>query len=245
MAAIIIHTPATIEISAIPLSLFRRVLLRPGLNARSQGRGVIEKLTTIDVPDEKTSIPKLKRMNRMLDAVYRQVMQKGTDYDTLPGFPKPILLKPGAELLARHFDLVADTKIVGSVEKIDQEVPYFEYDAECRLYNAKGEFVGNGVGSCNTGEPQYGHAWVAEEDLPRDIKKPEELLTRESEGKKQYRVPLSREEAFGLANTVRKKAGKRAFVDAILRVTTSSRLFTQDVSNGGDSKDDDPREPAS
>lgn len=195
-----------------------------------------ENLVSIEVPDEKTGIPKLRRMNRMLDAVYRTVMQKGTDYDTLPGTSKPILLKPGAELLARHFDLVADTKIVNGIERLEQEVPYFQYDAECRLYNSRGTFVGNGVGSCNTAEPQYAHVWVQVEDLPKNVKNPEELETREIGSVKQFRVPLSREEAFGLMNTVRKKAAKRAFVDAILRVTSSSRLFTQDV---GDSKDDD------
>jgi hypothetical protein len=193
-------------------------------------------LSALDVPDEKTSIPKLKRMNRMLDAVYRTVMQRGTDYDTLPGASKPILLKPGAELLAHHFSLVADTKIVNSIEKLDREVPYFQYDAECRLYNSKGEFVGNGVGSCNTGESQYAHVWVVEEDLPKGVKNPEELQMRQVGRVKQYRLPLSREEAFDLANSVKKKAAKRAFVDAILRVTNSSRLFTQDV---GESKDDD------
>jgi hypothetical protein len=196
-------------------------------------------MVSIEVPDEKTSIPKLKRMNRMLDAVFRKVMQKGTDYDTLPGTSKPVLLKPGAELLARHFDLVADTKIVNSVEKTEQEVPYFQYDAECRLFNSGGEFVGNGVGSCNTGESQYKHVWVFQEDLPKNLKNPEELLTREMNGKSQARVPLSKEEAFDLVNTVRKKAKKRAFVDAILQVTSSSRIFTQDVRNARDSKDDD------
>ncbi len=193
-------------------------------------------MVSIEVPDEKTGIPKLKRMNKMLDAVYRTVMQKGTDYDTLPGSSKPILLKPGAELLARHFDLVADTKILNGVEKMEQEVPYFQYDAECRLFNSKGTFVGNGVGSCNTAEPQYAHMWVFLEDLPKTIKNPEELETRDIGRVKQFRVPLSREEAFGLVNTVRKKAKKRAFVDAVLQVTSSSRLFTQDI---GDSKDDD------
>ncbi len=199
----------------------------------------------LDIPDESTSIPKLKRMTAMLDAVYRSVMQEGTDYGTLPGTSKPILLKPGAELLARQFNLVADTKIVNSVEKIEQEVPYFQYDTECRLYNDRGEFVGNGVGSCNTAEPQYMHVWVLQDDLPKNTKNPEELQTRDVGGTKQYKVPLSREQAFGLVNSVRKKAKKRAFVDAILQVTSSSRIFTQDVIGGGDSKDgdDDGKEP--
>ena len=43
------------------------------------------RIVSTEVPDEKTGIPKLKRMNRMLDAVYKTVIQKGTDYDTLRG----------------------------------------------------------------------------------------------------------------------------------------------------------------
>ena len=183
-------------------------------------------MTTIEVPDEKTSIPKLKRMNRMLDAVYRTVMQKGTDYDTLPGSSKPVLLKPGAELLARHFDLVADTKIVGSVEKTDQEVPYFQYDAECRLYNARGEFVGNGVGSCNTAESEYAYVWVPVESLPENVKNPEDLQTREAEGVRQYRIPLSRSEAFSLANTAVKKASKRASKKAVKKTASKKTART-------------------
>ncbi len=197
------------------------------------------KMVSIDVPDEKTSIPKLKRMNRMLDAVYRQVMQKGTDYDTLPGSSKPILLKPGAELLVHSFNLVADTKIVNSIEKLDQQMPYFQYDAECRLYNSEGEFVGNGVGSCNTAEPQYTYIWVPLEELPENVKNPEDLQTRDEGGQKHYKMPLTRDQAFGLVNTVMKKAAKRAYVDAVLRVTKGSRIFTQDVRDSVDTDDGD------
>lgn len=192
-------------------------------------------MTGIEVPEEKASIPKLKRMNKTLDAVYRQVMQEGTDYDTLPGMTKPILLKSGAELLARHFELVADTQIVGSIERIDQAIPYFQYRAECRLYNSEGEFVGNGVGTCNTAEPEYKDMWVSLDEIPSSIKSPEDLQTKDVDGTKLYGVPISREKAFGLANTVMKKAEKRAFVNAVLRVTGSSRIFTQDI---GVEKDD-------
>lgn len=189
----------------------------------------------LDVPDESTSIPKLKRMAAMLDKVYTSVMQQGTDYDILPGTSKPGLLKAGAELLARLYNLVADTQIVNSVERTEQEVPYFQYDAECRLSNGHGEFVGNGVGSCNSAEPQYAFRWVFDEELPRDIKNPEELRRREVGGRKQYRVSASREEVFGAANSIKKKAKKRAFVDAMLTVTCAGRIFTQDV---GESRDE-------
>lgn len=188
----------------------------------------------LDIPDESTSIPKLKRMAAMLDTLYTSVMQEGTDYDTLPGTSKPGLLKAGAELLARLYNLVADTRIVNSVERTEQEVPYFQYDAECRLSNGRGEFVGNGVGSCNSAEPQYAYKWVFDEELSRDVKNPEDLRMREIGGKKQYRVPSSREEVFGLANSIKKKAKKRAFVDAILTVTCAGRIFTQDVGESGE-----------
>jgi hypothetical protein len=192
----------------------------------------------LDIPDESTSIPKLKRMEAMLNTVYTSVMQEGTDYDILPGTSKPGLLKAGAELLARLFNIVADTQIVSRVEKTEQEVPYFQYDAECRLSNARGEFVGNGVGSCNSAEPQYAFKWVFQEELTNDIRSPEELRTREVGGKKQYRVPSSREEVFGFANSIKKKAKKRAFVDAVLTVTGGGRIFTQDVGDEGSNDDE-------
>lgn len=180
-------------------------------------------------------------MDSVLRAILDSVMKAGVDYDTLPGATKPTLLKPGAETLALAFDLVPDTQIVKSVERTtDQDlVPYFQYDAVCKLYNSKGEFVGNGVGTCNSAETYYSRKWVFEEELPKTIKNPEELQTRGEGGKKQYRIPVSREEAFGVANAVMKKSKKRAFVDAILTVTSTSGLFGQDLMNGADREEDD------
>jgi len=183
-------------------------------------------------------------MESVLRAILSSAMKEGVDYDTLPGATKPTLLKPGAEVLALAFDLVPDSQIVKSVERtLDRDaVPYFQYDAVCKLYNSKGEFVGNGVGTCNSAETYYSRKWVFEEDLPKSIKSPEELQTREEGGRKQYRVPVSREEVFGVANAVMKKAKKRAFVDAILTVTSTSGLFSQDFGNGEKLEDDDDDE---
>ncbi len=209
--------------------------------ARTSGDGT-GLLAVLDLPDERTALPKLVRMAAMLDKLYTSVMRKGTDYDTLPGMSKPSLLKPGAELLARLFDLVADTQIVSSAERVDHEIPYFSYDAECRLFNRYGAFVGNGIGCCNSAEPQYAFRWVFQEELPRDVRSLEELRTRELGERTQYRVPMTRNEVFGLANSVKKKAKKRAFVDAILTVTGSSRLFSQDVGDGGEEPEEGEKE---
>ena len=198
-------------------------------------------MPTIGVPDERTVVPRLERMDSVLHAILGSVMKNGVDYDTLPGATKPTLLKPGAELLALAFDLVPDTQIVKSVERTtDQDVvPYFQYVAVCKLYNSKGEFVGNGVGSCNSAETYYSRKWVFEEEHPKSVKSPEELQTRYEGERKQYRVSVSREEVFGIANAVMKKSKKRAFVDAILTVTSTSGLFSQDLVNGEAEEDDD------
>ena len=198
-------------------------------------------MPTIGVPDERTVVPRLERMDSVLRAILDSVMKKGVDYDTLPGATKPTLLKPGAETLALAFDLVPDTQIVKSVERTTEQdtIPYFQYDAVCRLYNSKGEFVGNGVGSCNSAEAYYSRKWVFEEELPKTVKNPEELQTRGEGGRKQYRVPVSKEEVFGVANAVMKKAKKRAFVDAVLTVTSTSGLFSQDLADGEKKEEDD------
>ena len=93
--------------------------------------------------------------------------------------------------------------------------------------------MGNGVGSCNSAEPQYAFRWVFQEELPKDVRNPEELRMREVGEKAQYRVPSSGNEVFGLVNSVKKKAKKRAFVDAVLQVTCASRMFTQDMEESG------------
>ncbi|MFW7344422.1 hypothetical protein V0R37_23160, partial [Pollutimonas sp. H1-120] len=60
----------------------------------------------------------------MLNQIFRNIMQKGTDYDTLPGTNKPTLLKPGAEMLRMAFNLSYRAEIETAIEDWDKGVFY-------------------------------------------------------------------------------------------------------------------------
>ena len=172
-------------------------------------------------------IEHLKLMPEALNSVYKSVLQEGTDYGTIPGTPKPTLYKPGAEILSRWLSMSPDLLTVEKVEEFDAEKPFFSYTVECRLFGRNG-FLGNGFGSANSREPTFAFRWLYEDKLPKGVDKAT-LETKVTGPKTQYRCPTPAPEIFGLANTILKRASKRAFVEAVLRVTGASRIFTQDV----------------
>lgn len=187
-------------------------------------------LAVLECPNERTGIADIKTMLSLLENLHTTVMKKGIDYDIILGTPKPTLLKPGAELLVRVFNLVPDTQITNRIEKFDCDIPYFQYDAECALTNKYGAYLGNGLGSSNSGEPSYAFKWVFESDLPAILKeKKDELRSEAVNGRISYQIESSRTDIFGAVNAIQKRAKKRAFVDAVLGLTGVSRVFTQDL----------------
>ena len=178
-------------------------------------------------PSELVSPEEVKRQTERLDEFYRHLMQKGTDYDTVPGTTKPCLLKPGAELLRLWGGLVPSFEIDDS--GTDWERGAFRYVVKC-LLTRNGALVAEGVGECNSLEAKYRYRWLFGSQVPEGIDKTK-LLSREittRQGKtRQYR--LDNENPQDVGNTILKMAKKRAFVDAILTATGASRIFTQDV----------------
>jgi hypothetical protein len=174
-----------------------------------------------DIPVERVS-----KLAELLSQVFRKIMQLGTDYGTTPGTKKPSLWKAGAELLCRWLSLSPILWIVSKIEDTNPDNPYFDYTAKCDLQGRNG-FVGSGLGSANTRESRYAWRWVQESQLGQlDRAK---LQVRTASGRTLYRAPTPPDEIFTLKNTVLKMACKRAFVDAVLRVTGASRIFTQDL----------------
>jgi|GEM_PF-3006984 hypothetical protein len=176
-------------------------------------------------------IEALKRLPELLNTIYKSVLQEGTDYGRIPGTPKPSLWKPGAEILSRWLSMAPDLLTADVVEKIEPTDPYFAYRVECRLYGKDG-YLGNGFGSANSREPGFAFRWVSEKYLPKDVDKAT-AETRSVKNYLEYRVLTPPNEIFGVANTILKRASKRAFVEAVLRVTGASRIFTQDLEDEG------------
>ena len=183
-----------------------------------------------DMEISESVITSLKKIPGMLNQIFRNIMQKGTDYDTLPGTNKPTLLKPGAEMLRMAFNLSYQAELETVLEDWDKGV--FYYKVFTHFSNSKGQYVGTGIGSANSGETRYSIRWVYESDVPKDVDKAS-LKSRTKQGRNgpytQYAVPLTIDEKATLINTLQKMAKKRSFVDGILSITGASRIFTQDV----------------
>lgn len=196
-----------------------------------QDEGGIDSITIGGMTISASNIAKLKRIPKMLNDIFHNVMQEGTDYGTIPGTQKPALLKPGAEMLKSAFSLELSTEVTPVVE--DWQKGFFYYKAETVLMR-DGKFVAKvGVGSANSEETRYSSRWVFESDIPQgtDINSLKSK-TRISKNGKEYKVYLvepSISEKATLVNTLQKMAKKRSFVDAVLLVTGASRIFTQDV----------------
>jgi hypothetical protein len=200
------------------------------------------------VPTMVSDIASAKHRLQELQAFVREVMVEGEDYGAIPGTEKPALLKPGAEKLCEIYGLIQAPEVVTRIE--DWDAPFFHYEVRCNLVSKRtGRVIGAGLGSCNSHEPKY--RWrIAERKCPicdqaSVIRGKEEygggwLCFRKKGGcgakfpddspeitdQTTGRVP--NEDAAGLVNTLLKMAKKRALVDAVLSVTRSSGLFTQD-----------------
>jgi|SRR5215472_4269689 len=217
------------------------------------------------VPTMVSDIASAKARLQELQAFVREVMVEGEDYGTIPGTQKPALYKPGAEKLCEIYGLVQSPTVVARIE--DWDAPFFHYEVRCDLVSKRtARTVGCGFGSCNSHEARY--RWRTAERVcpicqqPTIIRGKEEygggwLCFRKKGGcgakyadndteicdQKVGRVP--NEDVCTLVNTLLKMAKKRALVDAVLSVTRSSGLFTQDVEDfgGSDTSDGPPPTP--
>ncbi|MHB8361365.1 MAG: hypothetical protein ACYDAO_10710 [Thermoplasmataceae archaeon] len=188
-----------------------------------------------DMEISEAGLESLKKIPLMLNTIFRNIMQKGTDYDTIPGTKSPTLLKPGAELLRMAFNLNFKTEIDSIIE--DWTIGRFYYQARTHFYNKAGVYIGSGVGSANNEETKYSSRWVFESDIPEGVDKSSlKTKTKTSQYGKEYTVyldvPMFSDKAT-LVNTLQKMAKKRSFVDGILSITGASRIFTQDVEDMG------------
>jgi hypothetical protein len=150
------------------------------------------------------------------------------DFYTVVEGGKPSLGQPGSEkildFLRTYPRFVVTYRVLSRSE--------VTYDVTCNLYSkVDNRQVGSGGGLCTSMEDNYLYEWVYENKVPKGVN----LDTLEKKNRKgkdgswysQYRLELANH--YNIANTVKKMALKRAMVDATIRSTFASHIFTQDL----------------
>jgi hypothetical protein len=111
--------------------------------------------TGLEPAYQETSVPSVGQLLNQVDVIrdaMDRAMDKGVHYGTIPGTPKPTLLKPGAEKLCKLFHLRPHYEEIGSVHR-DQLIGY-RY--RCVLTHFPTGFeIAEGLGSCNSREKKY------------------------------------------------------------------------------------------
>lgn len=104
-----------------------------------------QELTTL------TSTELIKR-RKIIQDVMENVMQDGMHYGTIPGVPKPMMFKAGADLLCNTFRLAPKYLI----QRNDIGGGHREYEITTNLYHAvTDQFWGSGLGCASTMERKF------------------------------------------------------------------------------------------
>lgn len=180
------------------------------------------------------TIPEMKGKRDELSEFYDSVMVQNVDFGLIPGTPKPSLYKSGAEMLCFRFGLSPRIQIMDKI--FDVNTGFVSYEILCQLFNRDGLLVGEGVGSCNNHEDKYRFRWLSKSSLISaglvhpDIAKDQHPTGYDVKWFGRFpKYKVENKNIINLANTILKMATKRAFVDAVLRVTGAGRIFTQDL----------------
>jgi hypothetical protein len=186
-----------------------------------------------------------------LQQVMKSMMRQDVHFGKIPGTDKPTLLKPGAEVLCQMFHLVPNP--VSSVTYGDGvSGPHITVQSKCAVHlnDLDGPVVAFGEGAANSwekkwryrnservcpncgkpaiikGQQQYGGGWLC-------FKKKDGCGSKWPDGaddiEKQTVGQIDNPDPYELLNTITKIANKRATLDAVIRGTSTSDLFTQDM----------------
>lgn len=194
---------------------------------------------TQDLPP---AIVELKNQVAHIQLAMREVMIEGTHYGKVPGSEKPSLWKAGAEKICLLFQLVPEFEI----KEINLENNHREYRVLCSIKTKEGELRGQGSGIATTMENKY--RWrsnvlvcpkCGNDTVLRSKKEPGFFCWAkkggcgsnfpETEPSLQTANKSENKDIADVYNTVLKMAIKRAQVDATIRATACSDIFTQDL----------------
>ncbi len=226
--------------------------VKPTALARTERSSVL--LTPVmDVP---TALARLHEFQAFCAQYLQESTDGGTDggdYGVIPGTKKKTLLKSGAEKLCEIYGLADEYEVLSKVE--DWQSGLFDYTLTCRLRSRRDDsLVGTGVGSCSTFESKYrwrdqqktcptcgiaaiikgkdfsgrgGPAgwlcWAKKGGCGAKFRDGDPAIDEQPVGR------IENPDIIDAKNTALKMAKKRAKIDAVIGVTRSSGIFTQDM----------------
>jgi len=197
------------------------------------------------------TIEDLEAQMALLEEAYHTILREGVDFATIPGTPRPTLLQPGAEKLARIFNLTVTEEILN----MERSGDFLHVVVRVQIYRGD-NFLGSATGSANTYETRYRYRWInaprpPESEIQDLIARGLGRWTKNQSGQWVWQRKVENPDKYDLFNTVIKMAAKRAFVQAIKRFTAASSFFLVDIEElkeAGmldDSPDEAPHSPPS
>lgn len=222
------------------------------------------------MPDMAAEIHRMQYQVQLIQQAMKEIMKQDVHYGIIPGTKKPTLYKAGAEKICLLFRL----RPTFECEEADLGSNHKQYSFVCKLHSAKGEYVGQGVGSCSTMENKYQWRRSEGEDTGQIVPKAYWNLKKSEDPKQNAEAvemlggkgffakkdaentwkifkagseKVQNPDVADLWNTCLKMAKKRAFIDAALTCTGASDCFDQDLDdNFKEDRDPEPDvDPAS
>ena len=193
---------------------------------------------------------------KRVQQIQKALMTDGVHYGTIPGTDRPTLFKAGAEVLLQPLRLVPDFRVERTFGD-GQTAPTISVLVRCEVHvgATDGPVVGVGYGSANSWEKRYRYR-RADRSCPQ-CRKPGTVIKGRAEfgggwlcwpkkggcgarfAADDERITaqpvgdVENPDPYDLENTLVKIGIKRAQIDATLRVTATSDLFTQDAEDTG------------
>lgn len=205
------------------------------------------------VMDVETAMVRLREFQAFVASYLHESKDGGNDggdYGIIPGAgKKKVLFKQGADKLAEIYGLYDEYVIKDTV---DWDRGLFDYDVTCILKMRRDDsIVGTGVGCCSSfeskyrfrdaprkcpkcqaagaiikGKAEYGGGWLCfgkKGGCGAKFKDGDKEIEGQTVGR------IENPDIADIKNTVMKMAKKRAKIDAVIGVTRSSGIFTQDM----------------
>ncbi len=206
------------------------------------------------VMDVQTAMARLREFQEFISSYLQESRDGGNDggdYGVIPGTKKKTLLKSGADKLCEVYGLYDEYEISPT---IDWTQGLFDYEVKCILKSRRDDStVGSGLGSCSSfeskyrwrdakracpqcgqptiikGKDQYGGGYICWKKEGKSDGCGAKFKDGDPEITNQVIGRIDNPDIVDIKNTVLKMAKKRAKIDAVIGVTRSSGIFSQDM----------------